>query len=76
MAVSLGRDPWAPGIYDSLMGVLQAIYGIGPRFLFMHQIAVASIYALTGMFLVGLAGSVIVILISFVEDFRELFGDD
>jgi hypothetical protein len=42
----------------------------------MHQIAVFSIYALTGMFLLGIAGSVIVILISFVEDFQELFGED
>jgi hypothetical protein len=28
------------------------------------------------MFFTGLAGSAIVVLISFVEDFKELFGDD
>ena len=28
------------------------------------------------MFFVGLAGSAIVVLISFVEDFKELFGED
>ena len=27
-------------------------------------------------FMVGIAGSAVVILISFVEDFRELFSDD
>lgn len=28
------------------------------------------------MFFVGLAGSAIVVLISFFEDFKELFGED
>jgi hypothetical protein len=28
------------------------------------------------MFFVGLAGSAVVVLISFVEDFKELFGED
>jgi len=31
---------------------------------------------LEAMFFVGLAGSSVVILISFFEDFKELFGDD
>jgi len=31
---------------------------------------------LEAMFFVGLAGSAVVILISFFEDFKELFGDD
>jgi len=28
------------------------------------------------MFFVGLAGSAVVVLISFVEDFKELFGEE
>jgi hypothetical protein len=31
---------------------------------------------LVGMFLLGMAGSAIVVAISFVEDFRELFSHD
>ena len=31
---------------------------------------------LEGMFFVGLVGSAIVVLISFVEDAKELFGED
>ena len=32
--------------------------------------------AIVLLFFVGMAGSVVVIVISFVEDFRELFGSD
>jgi hypothetical protein len=39
-------------------------------------LAVFAIRLLTWMFLVGLAGSTIVILISFYEDAIELFGKD
>lgn len=28
------------------------------------------------MFFIGLVGSAVVVLISFVEDFKELFGED
>ncbi|HET7101101.1 MAG TPA: hypothetical protein VFJ52_08120 [Terriglobia bacterium] len=34
------------------------------------------IHFLITIFLVGLAGSAIVVTLSFVEDFREIFGDD
>ena len=40
------------------------------------QLAVFAIRLLTWMFFVGLAGSSIVVLISFIEDGRELFGKD
>jgi len=39
-------------------------------------IATLAMHVLVGMFFLGLAGSVIVILISFVEDGKELFGKD
>jgi len=42
----------------------------------MTQLAATCIHALVTMFLVGMAGSTIVVVISFVEDFQELFGDD
>jgi hypothetical protein len=39
-------------------------------------VAVIAIKIVTWMFLVGLAGSTIVVLISFIEDGKELFGKD
>jgi hypothetical protein len=33
-------------------------------------------HLLEGMFFVGLAGSTIVVIISFIEDGKELFGKD
>jgi hypothetical protein len=39
-------------------------------------IAIFAMHALELMFFVGLAGSTIVVLISFVEDGKELFGKD
>jgi hypothetical protein len=35
-----------------------------------------AIKLLTAMFFLGLAGSAVVVLISFVEDFKELFGEE
>jgi hypothetical protein len=40
------------------------------------QIAVFLMRALEIMFFVGLVGSAIVVLISFFEDAKELFGED
>jgi hypothetical protein len=40
------------------------------------QIAVFAMRVLEAMFFLGLAGSTIVVLISFVEDAKELFGED
>ena len=34
------------------------------------------IWAVTGMFMLGLVGSAIVVLISFLEDFQELYRRD
>lgn len=42
----------------------------------MHQIAKYGIDFLSTLFFAGLAGSAIVVLISFVEDFSELFSSD
>lgn len=39
-------------------------------------LAVLFIRVLEVMFFAGLAGSAIVVLISFFEDFKELFGED
>jgi hypothetical protein len=41
-----------------------------------ENIALFGMHVLEVMFFVGLAGSTIVVLISFVEDARELFGED
>jgi hypothetical protein len=40
------------------------------------QVAVLTMRVLELMFFVGMAGSAIVILISFVEDAKELFGKE
>jgi hypothetical protein len=42
----------------------------------MHVLGTFLIRMITALFFIGLAGSVIVIAISFVEDFHELFGPD
>lgn len=39
-------------------------------------LAIFAMRALEAMFLIGLAGSAIVVLISFVEDAKELFGEE
>jgi len=42
----------------------------------MHAIASLIIHLLVVAFFVGLAGSAVVVLISFAEDGKELFGKD
>ena len=42
----------------------------------MHAFGTMFVDVIVGMFFAGLAGSAIVILIAFVEDFKELFGED
>jgi hypothetical protein len=42
----------------------------------MHAFAVFLTHAVTILFLIGLAGSAVVIVISFVEDWGDLFGPD
>jgi hypothetical protein len=39
-------------------------------------LAILGMRILTGMFFVGIVGSTVVVLISFVEDGKELFGKD
>jgi hypothetical protein len=39
-------------------------------------LAVFAIKLLELMFFVGLVGSAVVVLISFIEDFKELFGEE
>ena len=39
-------------------------------------IAIFAMRALEVMFFLGLAGSAVVVLISFIEDGKELFGED
>ena len=42
----------------------------------MLHLAIFGMRVLEVLFFVGLAGSTIVILISFIEDGKELFGED
>lgn len=42
----------------------------------MHAIGAFLVNALVVLFFVGLAGSSVVVVISFFEDLKELFGDD
>ena len=43
---------------------------------FPMQVATFIIRMLETMFFVGLAGSTVVVIISFIEDAKELFGDE
>jgi hypothetical protein len=42
----------------------------------MFRVGIFLAHLLTAMFLIGLVGSAVVVIVSFVEDFRELFSDD
>ena len=42
----------------------------------MTQLATFFIRLLTAVFLIGMVGSAVVVVIIFVEDFRELFSHD
>jgi len=42
----------------------------------MYAIGKVLIDVIVVLFFVGMAGSAIVVIISFFEDFKELFGDD
>jgi len=42
----------------------------------MHAVAVFAIHLLEVLFFTGLVGSSVVVIISFVEDARELRGDE
>jgi hypothetical protein len=42
----------------------------------MHALGVVFVDVIVALFFIGLAGSAVVILISFVEDFHELFDSD
>ena len=42
----------------------------------MHFVGTMFVNLMVSIFFIGMAGSAVVILISFVEDFRELFGSD
>jgi hypothetical protein len=42
----------------------------------MIRVGTFLLYLVTALFLIGLVGSAVVVIISFVEDFRELFSDD
>ena len=44
--------------------------------IFLMILAIFGIRLLEVMFFVGLVGSAVVVLISFVEDFKELFGEE
>jgi hypothetical protein len=43
---------------------------------FLLQLGLFAMHVLEVMFFVGMAGSAVVVLISFVEDGKELFGED
>ncbi len=42
----------------------------------VHPIALFAIHLVETVFFLGLAGSAVVVAISFVEDLHELLGDD
>ncbi len=53
-------------------------FGNGLRLILVHMHALGTVFVdvIVGMFFLGLAGSSVVVLITFFEDFKELFGPD
>jgi len=41
-----------------------------------HTIATYAIYSICALFLLGIAGSTVVVLFSFFDDFTQLFSDE
>ena len=74
------RNPDAASIrcrtYDFLMLSLGHLDKLIAILFDMHLFILWSMRLITTLFFLGMAGSVIVIVISFVEDFRELFSSD
>lgn len=54
----------------------RAVIGLKPVTICSMILAMFAIRLLEAMFFVGLVGSAVVVLISFVEDFKELFGEE
>lgn len=42
----------------------------------LQEVLHFAMHALATLFFIGMAGSSIVVIISFIEDFKELFGDE
>ena len=49
---------------------------IAATIVYMLQIGLFAMHVLEVMFFVGMAGSAVVVVISFIEDAQELFGED
>jgi hypothetical protein len=49
---------------------------ISNTIVFMLQVGLFAMHVLEVMFFVGMAGSAVVVVISFIEDAQELFGED
>ena len=54
----------------------QSAHRPGPDTIIYMDMALLGIRILEVMFFVGLVGSAVVVLISFIEDGKELFGED
>ena len=64
------------GPVDSPGKAMNRAGGNGYNLHMLVGIAQVAMWVLEAMFFVGLAGSTVVVLISFVEDGKELFGKD
>ena len=80
----MARDPNAGLLANpALASLLQTPYAcltlcsrIGPENRGMHAAAVFFLHALSTLFLIGLAGSAVVVVITFVEDLHDFSGSD
>jgi len=66
--------PAAATSYKPLRCPLLIVYGSQRMLVRMFRVGSFLVHLLTAMFLIGLVGSAVVVIISFVEDFRELFS--
>jgi hypothetical protein len=66
----------SPPIIPSLFPRLLAAFFPKPDTILAMDLAILGIRLLETMFFVGLVGSSVVVVISFIEDGKELFGDE
>jgi len=72
------RPAWYGIVHRRRDSVSKTMIGIARKraTIMVMQIAIFAMRTLELMFFVGLAGSTVVVLISFIEDGKELFGKD
>jgi hypothetical protein len=70
------RNPEEPKVYEFLIKPVRSPYGAPPYTAAMNGVLMLGMRVLEFIFFAGLAGSAVVVAISFVEDFGVLIHRD